>query len=172
MKIRFIGFALLTVLNGYVTYHIWDVLCISTLPLCFLALSYLCGVLFLINIKDKTQRIITYIVNVIILILGIAYAIYFRRPLGFYTAFSSVILFAKNFIAGPERKDKPVTKSIYALLLVFTTAVLVITIITFSLAIRDPLANGAGILWSSEDENRFNEICNGTTDEEKADNRI
>lgn len=40
MKIRFIGFALLTVLNGYVTYHIWDVLCISTLPLCFLALSY------------------------------------------------------------------------------------------------------------------------------------
>lgn len=164
MKIRFIGFALLTVLNGYVTYHIWDVLCISILPLCFLALSYLCGVLFLINIKDKTQRIITYIVNVIILILGIAYAIYFRRPLGFYTAFSSAILFAKNFIAGPERKDKPVTKKLNIALLL---TILTVTITTFSSAIIDPLANGAGILWSSEDENRFDEICNGTTDEEK-----
>ena len=167
MKIRFIGFALLTALNGYVTYHIWDVLCISTLSLCFLALSYLCGVLFLINIKDKTQRIITYIVNVIILILGIAYAIYFRRPLGFYTAFSSAILFAKNFIAGPARKDKYVTKKLNIAQLLITVTILTVTITTFSSAIIDPLANGAGILWTVEDENHFDEICNGTTDEEK-----
>ncbi len=60
MKIRLIGFALLTALNGYVTHQLWDALCISKLPVCFLALSYLCGVLFLINIKEKTQRVLTY----------------------------------------------------------------------------------------------------------------
>ena len=167
MKIRFIGFILLTGLNGYVTYQIWDALCISTLPLCFLALSYLCGVLFLINIKAKTQRTITYIVNVLVLLLGITYALYFRRLLGFYTAFSSAVLFAKNFIEGPDRKDKLVTKIINAALLLITTAVLTITVISFSSAIRNPQANGTGVLWTSQDENYFDEIATGTTDEEK-----
>lgn len=167
MKIRLIGFTLLTALNGYVTYQLWDALCISNLPLCFLAMSYLCGVLFLINIKAKTQRIITYIVNVLILLLGIAYALYFRRPLGFYTAFSSAVLFAKNFIAGPDHKDKPMTKIINAALLLVTAVILAITTITFLSAIRDPLANGAGVLWTSQDENYFDEIATGTIDEEK-----
>lgn len=167
MKIRFIGFILLTALNGYVTYQIWDALCISTLPLCFLALSYLCGVLFLINIKAKTQRVLRYIFTVTIFVLGIIYALYFRRPFGFYTAFLSAVLFAKNFIAGPNRKDKAVTKIINAALLLITTAVLTITIISFSSAMRDPLVNGAGILWTSQNENYFDKIATGTTDEEK-----
>lgn len=167
MKIRLIGFILLTALNGYVTYQLWDALCISKLPVCFLALSYLCGVLFLINIKAKTQRALTYTFTVTIFVLGITYALYFRRPLGFYTAFSSVALFAKNFIAGPDRKDKPVTKTVNAVLLLITAATLAITVISFSSAMRDPLANGAGILWTSRDENYFDEIATGTTDEEK-----
>ena len=167
MKIRLIGFTLLTALNGYVTYQLWNNLYISVLPLCFLALSYLCGALFLINIKAKTQRVLTYTFTVTIFVLGIIYALYFRRPLGFYTAFSSAVLFAKNFISGPNRKDKPVTKSINAVLLFITVAVLTITVILFSSAIRDPLANGAGILWTSQDENCFDEIATGTTDEEK-----
>ena len=167
MKIRLIGFALLTGLNGYVTYQIGDALCISKLPLCFLVLSYLCGVLFLINIKAKIPRVLTYIFTVTIFGLGIIYAFYFRRPLGFYTAFSSAVLFAKNFIAGPDSKDKPVTKIINAMLLLITTAVLTITVISFSSAIRDPLANGAGVLWTSQDENYFDAIATGTTDEEK-----
>jgi len=167
MKIRLIGITLLTALNGYVTYQLWDVLYISKLPLCFLTLSYLCGVLFLINIKEKAQRVLTYTFTVTIFVLGIIYAFYFRRPLGFYTAFSSATLFAKNFIAGPNRKDKPVTKIINAALLLIATTVLIITTITFSSAIRDPLANGAGVLWTSQDENYFDEIATGTTDEEK-----
>ncbi len=167
MKIRFIGFILLTALNGYVTYQLWDALCISKLPVCFLALSYLCGLLFLINIKSKLQRVITYVLNILVLLLEISYALYFRRPLGFYTAFSPVTLFAKNFIAGPNRKDKPVTKIINATLLLITTAVLIVMTISFSSAVRDPLANGAGILWPSRDENYFDEIATGTTDEEK-----
>lgn len=167
MKIRLIGFTLLTALNGYVTYQLWDALCISKLPVCFLALSYLCGVLFLINIKAKTQRVLTYTFTVTFFVLGIIYALYFRRPLGFYTAFSSAVLFVKNFIAGPDRKDKPVAKTVNAVLLLITAAILAVTIITFSSAIRDPLANGAGILWTSQDKNRFDDICNGTSDEEK-----
>lgn len=167
MKIRLIGFILLTALNGYVTYQIRDAACISTLPLCFLALSYLCGELFLINIKEKTQRILTHTFTVAIFVIGIIYALYFRRPLGFYTAFSSAVLFSKNFIFGPERKDKHVTKIVNAVLLVITAATLTVTTVVFSLAIRNPLANGAGILWTSQDENYFEEIATGTTDEEK-----
>ena len=167
MKIRLIGFALLTPMNGYITYHLWDVLCIRTLPLCFLALSCLCGVLLLFNIRSKAQLVITYTVNVLVLVFGLAYAIYFRRPLGFYTAFSSAVLFAKNFICGPNCKDKPVTKILSAMLILITAATLTVTTITFLSAIRDPLANGAGVLWSSENENQFNEICIGATDEEK-----
>lgn len=167
MIIRLIGFTLLTALNGYVTYQIGDALCISKLPLCFLALSYLCGVLFLINIKAKTQRFFTYIFTVTIFVLGIIYALYFRRPLGFYTAFSSAVLFSKNFIAGSDRKNTPIAKIINAALLLITAAILCATTITFSSAIRDPLANGAGILWTSRDENYFDEIASGTTDEEK-----
>lgn len=167
MEIRLIGFILLTALNGYVTYQLWDVLYISKLPLCFLALSYLCGVLFLINIKAKTQRVLTYTFTVTIFVLGIIYALYFRRPLGFYTAFSSAILFAKNFIAGPNRKDKPMTKIINVALLMITAATLTVTTAAFSSAIRDPLANGAGVLWTSQDQNHFKGICTGTTDEEK-----
>ena len=80
---------------------------------------------------------------------------------------SLATLFAKNFIAGPNRKDKPVTKIINAALLFIAAVVLTITVILFSSAIRDPLANGAGVLWSSRDESYFDEIATGTTDEEK-----
>lgn len=167
MKFRLIGFALLTALNGYTTYQLRDALSISKLPLCFLTLSYLCGVLFLINIKAKTQRVLTYTLTVTIFVLGIVYAFYFRRPLGFYTAFSSAVLFSKNFIAGPNRRDKPMTKIVNAVLLLITAATLTLSVAVFSSAIRDPLANGAGVLWSAEDEKQFSKIITGTTDEEK-----
>ena len=161
------GFIVGTALNLYVTYAIRHALSVSVLPACFLVLSFLCSVLFLFSPKAKLWRAATYILNVLILLLGIAYAIYFRRPLGFYTAFSSVALFAKNFIAGPNRKDRSVTKIINAALLLITAAILAVTVAVFSSAIRDPLANGAGVLWSSEYENLFNEIATGTTDAEK-----
>ncbi|MBO5836765.1 MAG: transglutaminase domain-containing protein [Oscillospiraceae bacterium] len=167
MIIRLIGFILLTALNGYVTYQLWDALWISKLPLCFLVLSYLCGALFLIKIKEKTQRVLTYTFTVTIFVFGIIYALYFRRPLGFYTAFSSAILFAKNFITGPNSKDKHMAKIVNAVLLMITAATLTVTTATFSSAIRDPLANGAGVLWTSQDENYFDEIATGTTEEEK-----
>ena len=167
MKIRLFGFTVLSALNLYVTYTLRHAIFVSRLSACFLALCFLCGTLFLFNIRSKPWRFLTYTLNVIILLLGIAYAIYFRRPLGFYTAFSSAALFAKNFIAGPDRKDKPVTKITNAALLLIAVAALTVTTITFSSAIRDPRANGAGILWSAEDENLFNEIATGATDEEK-----
>lgn len=167
MKFRLIGFTLLTALNGYVTYQLWNNLYISVLPLCFLALSYLCGALFLINIKEKTQRTLTYTFTVTIFVLGIIYALYFRRPLGFHTAFLSAALFAKNFIAGPDRNDKHLTKTVNTVLLLITAATLTVTTAAFSSAVRDPLANGAGVLWTSQDKNCFDEICNGTTNEKK-----
>ncbi len=167
MKIRLFGFTALTALNLYVTYTLRHAILVSRLPACFLALCFLSGTLFLFKIRSKTWRILTYTLNVTIFLLGIAYAIYFRRPLGFYTAFSSAALFAKNFIAGPNHKDRSVTKIINAALLLISAAILTITTITFSSAIRDPLANGAGVLWSSEDENQFDRIATGATDEEK-----
>lgn len=167
MKKNLLGFIVGTALNLYVAYAIRTALSVSVLPACFLALSFLCSALILFSPKAKLWRNVTYILNVLILLLGIAYAIYFRRPLGFYTAFSSVALFAKNFIAGPNRKDRPVTKIINAALLLITAATLTVTVAVFSSAIRDPLVNGAGVLWSSKDENQFDKIATGTADEEK-----
>ncbi len=59
------------------------------------------------------------------------------------------------------------TKIINTALLLITAATFIVTTITFSSAIRDPLANGAGVLWSTEDEKEFSEIATGTSAEEK-----
>jgi len=39
MKIRLFDFAILTAINIYVTYSLWDTLLISTLPVCLILLS-------------------------------------------------------------------------------------------------------------------------------------
>ena len=168
MKIRLIGFMLLTILNGYITYQLWDTLCISALPLCFLVLSILCGILFLFNPRTKSLQGILYGITVAIILLGIYYAVFCRRPLGFYTASLSTIVFAANFICGPGRKDKSVIKILCTVICLITLACILSTLISFSSA-KHPLGNGAKIMWGENHEAMFDELCtSGENDEEKA----
>lgn len=170
MKFKLIWLTLITAfigVNTYVTYQYRGFLTISKLPICFLMLSYLCISLLLFNIKSMPLRVVTYTLNILVLLLVITYAIYCRSPLGFYIVFVSSVLLAKNLIAGPNSKDRPLTKIANTALLSVFFAILVITGITFSATARDPLGNGAGILWKSEDSFFYDEIASGDTYEEK-----
>lgn len=168
MKVRLFGIAVLTATNIYITYYLWDALLISTLPVCLILLSVLCSGLFVINIKSKLQRVITYFLAVAILVIGLYFAIYYRRPLGFLAVFSSATVIIKNFICGPNSKEKFTTKIIGMILVLATTLTIAFTGLTFSYT-NKALANGAGVLWGVHHEKQFDEICaTSFTDEEKA----
>ena len=168
MKFRLFGFAVLTAINIYVTYFLWDTLLISTLPVCLILLSVFCSGLFLISVKSKLQRAITYFFAVAIVAIGLYFAIYYRRPLGFLAVFSSATVIVKNFICGPNFKEKLLTKIISAVLLLATILTLVFTGLTFSYTNKS-LANGTGVLWGIHHEKMFDEICATSCDDgEKA----
>ena len=151
MKIRLFGFAILTAINIYVTYFLWDTLLISILPVCLILLSVFCSGLFLINAKAKLQRTITYFFAVAIVAIGLYFAIYYRRPLGFLAVFSSATVIGKNFICGPNSKEKLLTKIIGTILLVAITLTIVFTGLTFSYTNKS-LANCTGVLWDANHE--------------------
>lgn len=168
MKFRLFGVAVLTAINIYVIHSLWDTLLISTLPVCLILLSVFCSGLFLVNVKSRLQRTITYFLAVAILVIGLYFAIYYRRPLGFLAVFSSATVIVKNFICGPTSKEKLLTKIIGTILLLAIALTIVFTGLTFSYTNKS-LANGTGVLWDADHEKQFDEICLGTlTDEEKA----
>ena len=168
MKVRLFGFASLSAINMYVTYSLWDTLLISTLPVCLILLSVFCSGLFLINVKSKLQRAITYFLAVAIAAIGLYFAIYYRRPLGFLAVFSSATVIIENFICGPNFKEKLLTKIIGTILLLAIAMTIVFTGLTFSYTNKS-LVNGTGVLWDANHKKQFDEICLGTlTDEEKA----
>mgnify|MGYP000566800479 FL=1 len=168
MKVRLFGFASLTAINMYVTYSLWDTLLISTLPVYLMLLSVFCSGLFLINVKSKLQRTITYFLAVVIMLIGLYFTIYYRRPLGFLAVFSSATVIVKNFICGPNSKEKLLTKIIGTILLLAITLTIVFMGLTFSYTNKS-LVNGTGVLWDANHEKQFDEICSGAlTDEEKA----
>lgn len=168
MKVRLFGFAVLTAINIYVIHSLWDTLLISTLPVCLIMLSVICSGLFLINVRSKLQRTITYSLAVVIMVIGLYFAIHYRRPLGFLAAFSSAMVIIKNFLCGPNSKEKLLTKIIGTILLLAITLTIVFTGLTFSYT-NKALANGSGVLWGIHHEKMFDEICaTSCDDEEKA----
>ena len=131
-------------------------------------LSVFCSGLFLINVKSKLQRTITYFLAVVIMLIGLYFAIYYRRPLGFLAVFSSATVIIENFICGPNFKEKLLTKIIGTILLLAIAMTIVFTGLTFSYTNKS-LVNGTGVLWDANHKKQFDEICLGTlTDEEKA----
>ena len=100
--------------------------------------------------------------------IGLFFAIHYRRPLGFLSVFSSATVIAQNFICGPNLKDKLLTKIIGTVLLLCTVVTIVFTGFAFSYT-NKALVNGTGVLWDTNHEKQFDEICSGAlTNEEKA----
>ena len=74
----------------------------------------------------------------------------------------------KNFICGPNSKEKLLTKIIGTILLLAIAMTIVFTGLTFSYTNKS-LVNGTGVLWDANHKKQFDEICSGAfTDEEKA----
>ena len=71
---------LLTVGNAASTIMCWEFLTVSYTLRLLIGLSLGCSVLALVNIKAKVLRATTYIVASVVLIVGLFYAIYCRRP--------------------------------------------------------------------------------------------
>ena len=114
------------------------------------------------------QRAITYFLAVTVLLIGLFFAIHYRRPLGFLATFSSATVIIKNFLCGPNSKEKLLTKIIGTVLLLTIALTIVFTGLTFSHTNKS-LANGTGVLWDVDQEKQFDEICSGAlTDEKKA----
>lgn len=154
MKFRLFGFVVLTAINIYVTYSLWDALLISILPIYLILLSVICSGLFLINVRSSWQRAITYCLAVVIFAIGLFFAIHYRRPLGFLAVFSSTTVICINFICGPKLKDKLSAKIIGTILLLAITLTIVFTGLTFSYTNKS-LANGTGVLWDANHEKQF-----------------
>ena len=165
---KIICFILLSAGNIVSTIMCWDFLAVSYTPRLLIGLSLCCSVLALINVRVKTLRAITYIMTSAVLVVGLFYALYCRRPLGFWVAISSCVVIATYFLSRPKlRTDSLVTKMISVIALV---AVSVLTMFSgaFVFTSKDSgLINGPETTWDGESHAVFNEICaDATTDKE------
>ena len=167
-----IVFLIMLAVNAYLTVHLWGFLQASYTPRLLIGLSLGCGVLALVNIRARMLRATTYIVASAVLIVGLFYAIYCRRPLGFWAALSACIVIAVYFLSEPglkSRKDNFVTK-VTAVIALVAVLVLIAFSAAFVIASKNSgIENGPETMWDSESQAIFDEICvNAATDKEIA----
>ncbi len=166
-KSRLIGFLLLDALNVLVTIYLWDFLSVAILPRYYIGMSMCCSALFLIDPKNKKQRIITYLILTAACLFGAYYATIERRPLGFISAFSSAVVLVKTIVCVPKyAKENLVTKIASDLLCGIIAVLLVISCRELVAPADASIYNGNTVLWDEDSERVFNEIA-GTTDEEQ-----
>ena len=140
----------------------------SYAPRLLIGLSFVCSILTLINVRTKMLRTVTYIMASVVLIVGLFYVIYCRRPLGFWAAISACIVIATYFLSRPKsRKDSLVTK-ITAVVALVTVFVLTVFSGIFVVTLKSSgLENGPETMWDIESQAIFDEICaDATTDKE------
>lgn len=163
---------LLTAGNAASTIMCWEFLTVSYTPKLLIGLSLGCNVLALVNIRAKVLRVITYIVASVVLIVGLFYAIYCRRPLGFWVAISACIVITIYFLSElglKSRKNNFVTKmtAVIALITIFVLNTFSVTFVFTSK--NSGIENGPETMWDSESQAAFDEICSdAATDKEIA----
>ena len=158
--------------NAYSTVNLWGFLQISYVPRLLIGLSLCCSILTLINVRSKALKTATYIMMSVVLIIGLFYAIYCRRTLGFWVAISACIVITVYFLSESglkSRKDNFVTKmkAVIALVAVFVFTTSSVTLVFKSK--NSGIENGPETMWDSESQAVFDEICaDATTDKEIA----
>lgn len=169
MKIsKYICFILLSVANVAVVVKFWGFLQISYVPRLLIALSICCGFLILTDIKSKSLFVTIHIILSVAMLVGFIYAIFWRRPLGFWVMISAAAVMAKYFLSEPKlRKDGIVMKMI-AITVLVTIFILTVFLGTFAVASDErPLINGPETIWDSDSQAVFDEICiEASTDKE------
>lgn len=157
---KWIAFVFLIGVNISVAVYLRDYLAVAKLPLAFITLSVCCSVLFVLDVKSKALRGITYGILIAIILLGLVYAMLYRRPLGFYAVASSVVSFARWFILGRQSSHHSlVTKITWVLTVVLIAFLLVAILYGFWSIHITGLSNGGSCLWSKSDEVLFDEVC-------------
>lgn len=160
--------------NAYLTVNLWGFLQMSYTPSLLIGLSLGCSFLALVNIRTKALRVVTYIITSAVLIAGLFYAIYCRRPLGFWVAISACIVITIYFLteleSGPKpRKNSLVTEMIVSVALVTVFALTEFSVTSVFASKNSGIENGPETMWDSESQAIFDEICaDATTDKEIA----
>lgn len=154
--------------NAYSTVNLWGFLQMSYAPRLLIGLSLGCSVLPLINVKAKIIRAIIHMMMSVVLILGLFYAMYCRRALGFWVAISACIVIATYFLSRPKsRKDSFVTKITAVVALVTVFVITVFSGVFVVVSKKSGIVNGPETVWDSESQFIFDEICaDATTDKE------
>lgn len=152
--------------------YLWKFILISSMAMLIIGVSLCCNLLILVNIKSKIRRGITYLILTVVMLLGIAYAIYFRRPLGFLPAFSSVVVIIKNILVQATlvhvTRDNAVSKLINCCCIMTVVTLLGCLCFQFVILNDARLINGNEVFWDKDSNKVFAEICADTkTDEEK-----
>ncbi len=165
---KIIGFTLWTIGNFLITLRLWNYLSVAPLFVAHIIISFCCSILFCIDFSSKTIRMFTYILSTLMIMLGVIYAVYFRRPIGFISIISSTVLIFKYVFC--ERKKQPnhfITKAIAS----FTLVVLLISMgycgREFFVLSKTGLVNGLATAWSTVDENFFNELAKDCSSQEE-----
>lgn len=104
----------------------------------------------------------------VVLILGLFYAMYCRRALGFWVAISACIVIATYFLSRPKsRKDSFVTKITAIAGLVAVFVLIALSGIFVFVSKNSGVVNGPETLWDRDSQAVFDEICaDATTDKE------
>lgn len=134
----------------------------SYTPRLLIGLSLGCSVLVLANVRAKALRAVTYIVASDVLIVGLFYAIYCRRPLGFWTAISAYIVITIYFLSESglkSRKDNFVTKMTAVIALVAIFGLTLLSGVFVVTSKNSGIENGPETMWDSESQAIFDEIC-------------
>ena len=94
MKIfRLICFFTLLTINGIVCAYLRNFVLIASMAWYLVGILLSCNLLILVDIESKILRGIIYLLMVIIMILGLVYAVFCRRPLGFIPSYTGALLF-------------------------------------------------------------------------------
>ena len=168
---RIIGFMTLCAINIAALIYCWTSILLTPIPAIVIGMSFLCSLLFLFEPKTKALAVFTYMSLAFIALLGLAFTIYSRRPIGFLVSFSAVAVICKNFLTSRKywKKDRLRTKMITGVCLISAFALVGCTVYHFVLNKRHGLSNGQDTMWGAECVPVFDAICaEASTDEDVA----
>ena len=160
---------ILCAINIAAVIYYWTAILITPLPAIMIGISFSCSLMFLFEPKTKTLAYITYISMALIFLLGMIFAIYIRRPIGFLVSFSAGVIVCKNFLASRtyRKKDELRTKIVSGICIMAAFVLVGCSAYTFVLNKRNGLSNGQETMWGAECSAVFNSICSDAgTDEE------
>lgn len=113
-----------------------------------LAIMFVPAILILTDAKSKSMHFIVYVLLFIVVMFGYFYAIYYRRPFGFYVIFCSFIGFVYYFIFGnTAKKDNLCAKIIVPTTFISTVILLALSANLMFNPIHAPLLNGGSVIW-------------------------